>query len=146
MKSFGDEPCLMLSAAPPEEGTGLRHSEAELAPGSLRGLRLPTWCLRSSPKGRWQQYSVPGLPAQEKLSWFRVGPELCCRCQGGHLWHVGGPGCLPGHQTEAETAAVPLNASWEKDREGIFLINWWWIFWKLLLFKMIRYKNKHWKL
>lgn len=145
MKSFGDEPCLMLSAAPPEEGAwGTRRQSWQ--PGSLWGLRLPTWCLRSSPMGRWQQYSVPGLPAQEKLSWFRVGPELCSWCQGGHLWHAGGSGWLPGHQTEAETASVPLNPSQEKDREGIFLINWWWIIWKLLLFKMIQYKNKHWKL
>lgn len=112
--------------------------------GFLQGLRLSTWYLWSNPKGIWQQYSVLRLPGQEKLSWFRVGPGPCCWCQGGHLWHLGGPGWLLGHQPEAETASVPLNPSWEKKhREGIFLINWWWIIWKLLLFKMIQYKNKH---
>lgn len=50
MKSFGDEPCLMLSAAPPEEGTGLRHSEAELAPGSA-GAEAPDLMPSEQPKG-----------------------------------------------------------------------------------------------
>lgn len=51
MKSFGDEPCLMLSAAPPEEGTGLRHSEAELAARLSAGAEAPDLMPSEQPNG-----------------------------------------------------------------------------------------------